>query len=82
MGRGFRLQTWITTSCLLSFILFGYDQGVFSGILQNEHWQNQFGNPSDVLTGLIVSSYTMGCIVGCVSKLILTLVAGQSRGPS
>lgn len=52
----------------MAFTLFGYDQGVFGGILQNEDWLTQFGNPDDTKTGIIVSSYNLGCLLGCFSK--------------
>lgn len=68
MGRGLRLQVGISTTCLLSFVLFGYDQGVFSGILQDEDWKRQFSNPDAVRTGIIVSSYVLGCIGGCAGE--------------
>lgn len=55
--------------CLLSHF-FGYDQGVFSGILQNEDWLNQFGHPNDTKTGIIVASYNLGCLLGCFSMSI------------
>ena len=67
-GRGRSLQVAITCSCLIAFVLFGYDQGVFGGILQNENWLDQFGHPSNTTTGIIVSSYNLGCLVGCIGK--------------
>lgn len=33
-GRGFKLQVAITVTCQIAFIFFGYDQGVFSGIVR------------------------------------------------
>lgn len=69
MGRGRRLQVSISATCLLSFVLFGYDQGVFSGILQDKDWQDQFDNPDALRVGIIVSSYVLGCIAGCGSEL-------------
>lgn len=68
MGRGARLQVGITITCLLSFVLFGYDQGVFGGLLQDEDWKRQFSYPDSVRTGIIVSSYVLGCIGGCVGE--------------
>lgn len=67
LGRGKTLQFGITVCCLVAFVLFGYDQGVFSGILQNEDWLNQFGHPTDTKTGIIVSCYNLGCLTGCIS---------------
>lgn len=58
LGRGKGVQYGVTTCCLIAFVLIGYDQGVFSGILQNEDWLNQFHHPSDSKTGIIVSCTT------------------------
>jgi hypothetical protein len=33
-GKGFKLQVAITLTCQIAFIFFGYDQGVFSGIVR------------------------------------------------
>jgi len=78
-GRGKSLRFAITGCCLLAFTLFGYDQGVFSGILQNEDWLNQFGHPEDTLTGLIVSSYNLGCLVGCIGTCQKMLSSSYGR---
>ncbi len=72
-GRGRSLRLAVTTCCLMAFVLFGYDQGVFSGILQNEDWLRQFNHPSDSKTGIIVSCYNLGCFAGCISAFILEL---------
>ncbi|KAI8405835.1 hypothetical protein FOFC_13296 [Fusarium oxysporum] len=67
MGHGIRLQAGISGTCLLSFVLFGYDQGVFGGILQNSHWKDQFGDPNDVMTGIIqrrVVNFLVGEFLG------------------
>ena len=71
LGRGKTLQVGITACCLVAFVLFGYDQGVFSGILQNEDWKAQFGDPVDTIRGIIVSCYNLGCLLGCIGELPL-----------
>jgi MFS family permease len=43
-----------------------YDQGVFSGIIGNENFRDQFGNPNTGLEGIIVSIYNLGCFTGCI----------------
>lgn len=68
LGTGKSLQAGITTCCLVAFILFGYDQGVFSGLLQNEDWKAQFGDPDSTKTGIIVSSYNLRCLTGCIGR--------------
>lgn len=68
LGRGRSLQFGVTTCCLLAFVLFGYEQGVFGPILQNENWLELFNHPSDSQTGIIVSCYNLGCLLGCVGQ--------------
>ncbi|KAJ0110215.1 hypothetical protein J7T55_000647 [Diaporthe amygdali] len=63
---------WVTWA----FILFGYEQGVFGPILQNEDWLDQFDHPSDSKTGIIVSCYNLGCLMGCV----LNFLVGEKLG--
>ncbi|KAH8554596.1 general substrate transporter [Umbelopsis sp. PMI_123] len=44
--------------------LFGYDQGVMSGIIVMPYWTKYFNNPDDVMTGFIVSIYLLGAFAG------------------
>ncbi|KAK5740422.1 hypothetical protein LTR17_004685 [Elasticomyces elasticus] len=75
-GRGLKLQIAIMITCQMAFILFGYDQGVFSGIVTNEDWRETFGNPGSGLEGIIVSIYNLGAFSGC----ILTFIWGENLG--
>jgi MFS family permease len=50
----------------ISLLMTRYDQGVFSGIIGNENFRNQFGNPNTGLEGIIVSIYNLGCFTGCI----------------
>jgi MFS family permease len=59
-----------------NLVLFGYDQGVFSGIVGNEDWRNTFGHPSSALEGIIVAIYNLGAFSGC----ILTFFIGEKLG--
>ncbi|KAJ4349572.1 uncharacterized protein N0V89_008188 [Didymosphaeria variabile] len=65
-GRGFKLRAAITIACQMAFILFGYDQGVFGGIVGNPHFLDTFNHPAPGLEGIIVSIYNLGCFTGCV----------------
>lgn len=76
-GKG--LQWIITVLCLQAFVLFGYDQGVFGGILVNENWQAQFDHPVDTHEGIIVSSYNLGCLLGCIVNFFLAEHLGRRR---
>ena len=75
-GRGFRLRAAITIVCQLAFVLFGYDQGVFSGIVGNQDFLNTFDHPSPALEGIIVSIYNLGAFSGC----ILAFIFGEYTG--
>ncbi|KAL8371110.1 hypothetical protein RB595_001117 [Gaeumannomyces hyphopodioides] len=76
LGRGRPLRLGVTICCLFAFVLFGFEQGVFGPILQNEDWKEQFGHPDDSLTGIIVSCYNLGCLAGC----IVTYFIGERIG--
>jgi hypothetical protein len=54
---------------LVAFILYGYEQGVFGPIILNDNWLDQFNHPSDSQTGIIVSCYNLGCLLGCFGGL-------------
>lgn len=75
-GRGFKLRAAITIACQMAFILFGYDQGVFSGIVGNANFLDTFSHPSPALEGIIVSIYNLGCFSGC----ILTFMYAETTG--
>ncbi|KAL9529012.1 MFS-type transporter [Sphaerulina musiva] len=68
-GRGRSLRWAITMAC--QFILFGYDQGVFSGIVGNEHFRETFGNPGSAEEGIIVSIYNLGAFAGCIVNFFI-----------
>ncbi|EAW24588.1 sugar porter family MFS transporter [Aspergillus fischeri NRRL 181] len=69
--QGRFLSIGITVACGLAFMLFGYDQGVFSGILSNPSFQEQFDHPDATVEGQIVSSYVLGCVIGAFMSMFL-----------
>jgi MFS family permease len=73
---GRSLTIGIATSCGLGFMLFGYDQGVFGGLLSNPSFLRQFDHPDATIQSQIVSTYTLGCIFGA----ILTIFTGDWLG--
>lgn len=56
----------ITSVCSFGFWLFGYDQGVMSGVVVSQPWLAQMGNPSTVMIGTITSLYDIGAVVGAI----------------
>ncbi|KAE8378424.1 general substrate transporter [Aspergillus bertholletiae] len=78
-GTGFTLQAAIWAACGMAFILFGYDQGVFSGIVENDDFLDTMGNPGDSLMGIIVSIYNLGCFTGCIVNFLVGDWLGRRR---
>lgn len=69
----------ITISCGMAFMLFGYDQGVFGGILSCESFQTTFDNPDPTVQGQMTSSYVLGSVFGAVIAMFAGDVFGRRR---
>jgi MFS family permease len=78
-SRGLPLRIAITFSCQLAFVLFGYDQGVFSGIVGNADFLDTFGHPDSGLEGIIVSIYNLGCFSGCILAFFVCEKLGRRK---
>jgi sugar porter (SP) family MFS transporter len=73
---GRRLQMLITTVATTDFLLFGYDQGVMSGIISSDAFVDRFPEVEKDKTyetwqGFIVSIYAVGCFFGALFILQL-----------
>jgi len=77
--QGRALTIAITVTCGTGFLLFGYDQGVFGGLLSNNAFLGTFGNPNNTIQGQIVSTYDIGCILGAISSIFLGDKLGRRR---
>lgn len=77
MGPRALLNT-IMAACGAGFLLFGYDQGVMSGLLTSPPFEQQFPKMSTdaQLQGLVVAIYEIGCFTGA----ILTFLIGERFG--
>ncbi|KAG6889462.1 hypothetical protein C0995_000989 [Termitomyces sp. Mi166 len=67
---GTRLNIWVTVACTTAMTLFGYDQGVFGGIIVTPDFLDTMGNPDPTLQGTIVSLYDIGCFFGAMSAFV------------
>ena len=74
--RGKALIAAILITSGLDFTLFGYDQGLFGGILAGERLQDTLGNPNSTMTGLVTAIYDVGCALGAVAAFVW----GESLG--
>lgn len=77
--QGRSLTTGITVSCGFAFMLFGYDQGVFGGILSCQSFQTIFNNPNTTVQGQMTSSYVLGCVFGAAIAMFTGDVLGRRR---
>lgn len=77
--EGSALTVGITTTCGTAFMLFGFDQGVFGGILEHPLFQSTFRRPSPMIQGQIVSSYDLGCILGALMTVFVGDVIGRRK---
>lgn len=71
-----QLHTLISIAAGTVMCLFGYEQGVFGGIILGQEFQNYFHHPSPSLTGFVTSIYDLGCFAGA----LLTLFWGEWLG--
>ena len=78
--QGRALTIAITMTCGFSFMLFGWDQGVFGGILNDPTFAKQFKNPNATIQGQIVSTYDIGCIIGAIISIYLGDKLGRRSG--
>ncbi|OXG81338.1 hypothetical protein C350_03156, partial [Cryptococcus neoformans MW-RSA36] len=83
-----RAVNWAITACCGSaFLLFGYDQGVMSGLLTGSAFTQQFpeidttdgGNGSASLQGTVVAIYEIGCLFGSLFTFFFGERLGRRR---
>jgi sugar porter (SP) family MFS transporter len=74
--QGRALTAGITLTSGLGFMCFGWDQGMFGGILGNPSFLSTYHDPSATIQGQIVSTYDLGCIMGA----ILSIFVGDRLG--
>jgi MFS family permease len=77
--RGTPLQALITFACASGFFLFGYDQGVFSGVIVTPYFLDTFHNPGANLLGTINAIYDVGAAVGALTCLLFGHVLGRKK---
>jgi sugar porter (SP) family MFS transporter len=77
--QGKALTAGITATSGLGFLLFGYDQGLFSGLLSISSFSKTFNHPNAVIQGQIVSSYDLGCIIGAALSFFIGDRLGRRR---
>ncbi|KAJ4621109.1 hypothetical protein HRR85_001328 [Exophiala dermatitidis] len=67
--KGGWLTFWISVACATDMTLFGYDQGVFGGVIVTQDFLNvhNLGGPSKTsLLGTVTAIYDVGCFFGAI----------------
>lgn len=70
--RGNALAWTTVVSCSLAMLLFGYDQGVMSGLVASPSFKARiFGTqtPSSSISGCVVAIYEIGAFLGALSVM-------------
>lgn len=78
-SQGKPLQFGITAACGAGFLLFGYDQGIFGGLLDNEPFLKTLGYPGATIQGQVVATYDIGCIIGTLISMSFGDKLGRRR---
>ncbi|KAJ7328938.1 general substrate transporter [Mycena albidolilacea] len=76
---GTRLGGWVTVACTAAMVLFGYDQGVFGGIIITPDFLETMGNPNASLQGAIVALYDIGCLFGALAAMVVGEHLGRKK---
>ncbi|CDS09612.1 hypothetical protein LRAMOSA10972 [Lichtheimia ramosa] len=66
MLRGNTFLYSVAAFAALGQFLFGYDQGVMSGVLVNQRWLQVFQYPDAVMKGFVVAIFELGALVTSV----------------
>ncbi|KAI1442705.1 general substrate transporter [Annulohypoxylon stygium] len=75
--EGNALRAAILSVCALCFCLFGYDQGVLGSLIGLPRFLASIGSPDASMQGLVVSIYSVGCMLGCLLAAIYGLRLGR-----
>ncbi|KAA1467691.1 general substrate transporter [Dentipellis sp. KUC8613] len=65
--------------CSIGSFLFGYDSGIIASVLTFDSFNDHFNNPSDSLTGAVVSTFNGGCFFGAAAGGWLNDKLGRKR---
>ncbi|KAF2463556.1 general substrate transporter [Lindgomyces ingoldianus] len=80
--KGGWLTLWITIACATDMSLFGYDQGVFSGVVISKDYLNvhNLNGPDKTDTLAIVTAiYDIGCFLGAIVAFWIGEKIGRKR---
>ncbi|KAF2747473.1 general substrate transporter [Sporormia fimetaria CBS 119925] len=77
--RGAKLTFWVTVACATDMTLFGYDQGVFGGVIVTPDFLRTMGYPSAIIISTTTAIYDVGCFFGALSVCAIGEPLGRKR---
>jgi MFS family permease len=82
--NGRPLGLLVSTIATTGFLLFGYDQGVMSGIIAADPFNNYFPDTkgNSVYQGFVTAIYEIGCLIGAIFTLIYGDITGRRKAAS
>ncbi|KAI9861131.1 MAG: hypothetical protein M1824_002629 [Vezdaea acicularis] len=74
------LTFWISVACSTDMTLFGYDQGVFGGVIVTDDFLQTLGLTNNAsLIGTVTALYDVGCFFGAVAAFTLGERLGRKK---
>ncbi|KAF2212248.1 hypothetical protein CERZMDRAFT_97527 [Cercospora zeae-maydis SCOH1-5] len=78
--RGGWLTFWVTVACGTDMTLFGYDQGVFGGVVVTDDFLDQLGlRGNSGLLGTVTALYDIGCFIGAIMAYFIGDIIGRKK---
>lgn len=77
--QGKPLSIGIASCAGTAFMLFGYDQGIFGGILGNDSFIDVFDSPDAIVQGQITATYDLGCFFGALAAMAFGARLGRTK---
>ncbi|KAJ9631780.1 hypothetical protein H2203_000180 [Taxawa tesnikishii (nom. ined.)] len=77
---GAKLTFWVTVACATDMTLFGYDQGVFGGVVVTQDFLDtlKLGNNASLL-GTVTAIYDIGCFFGAIGAFVVGEPLGRKN---
>jgi len=78
--RGGWLTFWLTVACGTDMTLFGYDQGVFGGVIVTQNFLDVHGIAgNNSLISTITAIYDIGCFFGAIAAFFVGDLIGRKK---
>ncbi|KAF2202177.1 general substrate transporter [Delitschia confertaspora ATCC 74209] len=78
--KGVWLTFWVTVACATDMTLFGYDQGVFGGVIVTPDFLDTLNlNGKTALQSTVTALYDIGCFFGAISVVVIGDPLGRKR---